>query len=70
MLELTATILSLIGNFLVARKNHFGFYIWILSNVVWIVFDMQHKMFSQMTMFIVYTALNIYGLYHWRKESK
>ena len=69
----TALILSLVGAFLNARKQIIGFYIWTLSNIFWILlnihlyFEGNPEVISQIIMFLIYSLLNFYGIYQWRK---
>jgi len=68
-----ALILSIVGAILNARKKIIGFYIWTLSNVFWIslnvhlYFQGNSEVISQIIMFVIYTILNFYGIYKWKK---
>lgn len=70
MIEFIATVLSVVGNFLVVKKKYLCVLIvYLLSNVVWIVFDIMNKHYSQLSMFAIYSILNVYGIYIWIKEG-
>jgi len=68
-----ALILSIVGAILNARKLIIGFYIWTLSNVFWIALNIHlyiqgnPEVVSQIIMFVIYTILNFYGIYKWKK---
>ena len=68
-----ALILSLVGAFFNARKKIVGFYIWTLSNIFWILLNVHlyiqgnPEVVSQIIMFLIYSILNFYGIYQWKK---
>ena len=71
-----ALALSLYGAYLNARKRISGFYIWIISNAFWmglngyIYFKGNTEILSQIFMFFIYTLLNFYGIYEWKKKEQ
>lgn len=66
-----ALILSLLGQFLVAKKNKAAFPIWIVSNTCWIVVNfMQIPNYQQIVMYVVYCIINAYSWYCWIKDEK
>lgn len=62
--------LSLTGNIFVVKKNVVGQWLWALSNIGWITYDLSIGAWSQATLFGVYFALCIWGIVSWSKESK
>ena len=64
------TFLSLLGAFLNARMDIRGFYIWIISNVGWIIINIYKEIYAGAALFIVYTAISAYGIYSWRIGGK
>ena len=63
-----ATIYSLYGNYLVIKKNKFGFVIWLISNILWILINFIGVLnISQVIMFMIYGILNIYGWIKWKQ---
>ena len=63
-----ATICSLYGNYLVIKKNKFGFVIWLISNILWILINFIGVLnISQVIMFVIYGILNIYGWIKWKQ---
>lgn len=63
-----ATICSLYGNYLVIKKNKFGFVIWLISNILWILINFIGVLnISQVIMFVIYGILNMYGWIKWKQ---
>lgn len=69
-IEWIAVPLSLLGNFLVARKRVEGFMVWILSNILWIYIGITSKLWGMATLFFVYSMINIYAILFWKKKQK
>ena len=65
-----ALLLSLIGAVLNVKKNIFCFHIWILSNVFLITINVIQHSYSEITLWVIYTIINIYGIFEWRKKNK
>ena len=66
-----ALILALTGNILVNFRKKFGFIIWTLSNIVWILVNFLGTMnIPQVIMYTVYMILNIQGFIVWSKKDK
>ena len=66
-----ALILALIGNILVNFRKKFGFIVWTLSNIVWIMVNFLGTMnIPQVIMYVVYMILNIQGFIVWSKKDK
>ncbi len=64
MLLMIASILGIIGAFFVAKRNVFGFYVWIVGNGIWL-YKFNYSWVG--LMFFVYTILSIYSIWEWRK---
>ena len=64
-------VLALSGNLLINYKKKIGFYIWIASDVTWIIVNFLGKPnYPQILMYVVYIAINIDGIIRWTKMSK
>lgn len=62
------TICSLYGNYLVIKKNKFGFVIWLISNILWVLINFIGVLnISQVIMFVIYGILNVYGWIKWKQ---
>jgi nicotinamide mononucleotide transporter len=59
---------SIIGAIYNARAKILGFYIWVVANVAWVVYDLYIGSYSQAALFVVYTIISIIGIIQWRKK--
>lgn len=62
-------VLSLAGNVFVIKKNVIGQWLWAVSNIGWVAFDISIGAYSQATLFGVYLGLCIWGIIAWTKEK-
>lgn len=62
---------SLGGNILIMFKKKSGWLIWILGNILWIVYNFISEFNLPMVlMYLVYIALNVMGFIRWLKQDK
>lgn len=64
------TIASLVGVVLNIKKNHYCFYIWLVTNASWAVIDFYKNIPMQGILFTIYTSLAIYGIYEWKFKDE
>lgn len=62
--------LSLVGNIFVVKKNIIGQWVWAVSNVGWVAFNIYIKSYSQATLFAVYLGICIWGIMAWSNDDK
>lgn len=62
--------LSAVGSILNIFKNKICFVIWTMANIGFIYYDIEQKLYEQLTVWIVFIACNIYGYWKWSKEEK
>jgi len=65
--------IALTGTILNSRRNKFGFFCWIVSNLWMAVTSICAGLIPQGTLFFVYLILAIYGIIKWslmEKEEK
>lgn len=62
--------LSLLGNIFVIRKNVIGQWLWAVSNLGWIAFDIWIGANSQAFLFLIYFLMCVWGIYAWSKDDK
>lgn len=62
--------LSLAGNVFVIKKNVLGQWLWALSNVGWIAFDISIGAYSQAFLFFIYLCMCIWGIVAWSKSTE
>jgi nicotinamide riboside transporter PnuC len=64
-LEWAATILSIIGAILNAFLLKEGFYLWIVSDSMWIGIGIKNKMYGLALTFFVFLLISIIGIIYW-----
>lgn len=69
MIAWIALALSLVGNLLINYKNILGIYVWIISNILWIIVAVNDVDQQKIILFSTYIAFNIHGLIKWSKKS-
>ena len=70
ILSTIALILSLGGNILVNYQKRFGFIIWGVSNIFWILVNFLGNLnVPQVIMYVIYLILNIQGFIIWSKKN-
>jgi len=62
--------LSLLGNVFVIKKNVLGQWLWAISNLGWIAFDIWIGAYSQAFLFMVYFGMCVWGIIAWTKEAQ
>jgi len=72
ILSWTAMLCSFGGNILINLKIVWGFPVWIISNLLWIWFDLRNQNWkitnmnrARILMHLGYSVLNIHGLINW-----
>lgn len=63
-------IMSLLGNIFVIHKNVAGHWLWAVSNVGWISYNLALKAYPPAFLFTVYLGLSIWGIYSWTREDR
>lgn len=67
MLSWVATALGIIGVLFVNYKSIYGYYFWVVGNIIFIYLAVLRKDFSQILLWSVYTLSSIHGIYMWKK---
>lgn len=63
-------MLSLSGNLLINYKKKIGFWIWIASDISWIIVNFLGKPnYPQILMYIIYIIINVDGIIRWSKNK-
>lgn len=62
--------LSLAGNVFVVKKNVIGQWLWAISNVGWVAFNLYIGVYSQAFLFAVYLCICIWAIIAWTKDSQ
>jgi nicotinamide riboside transporter PnuC len=62
-------LLAVIGTFFNARANRVCFYIWMVSNIIFVVLSVQAAQWPQVGLFTYNFATCFLGLRNWKKEA-
>jgi nicotinamide riboside transporter PnuC len=62
--------ISIIGAILNIKKNKWGFILWIIGNIGWIVIDIIYGLYEQIPIWILFTFTSVYGFKKWSDEEK
>lgn len=63
------TACTLLGFFLNARKNIYGFLSWIIGDIGWVLYAILTGTYPHAIQCVVIIMLNVYGWWNWKKEN-
>lgn len=64
------SIISLLGTILNSNMNKYGNFIWIFTNMFWLVYDFSIGAYAQSLLYFIYFLLAIYGFIKWSIKEK
>lgn len=64
------SIISLLGTILNSNMNKYGNFIWIFTNMFWIIYDFSIGAYAQSLLYFIYFLLAIYGFIKWTMKEK
>ena len=64
------TIVAIVGTYLNAKQKRAGFIIWMITNAIFVVFNISIKSYPVATLFGVYFFLALFGWINWGKANK
>ena len=64
-----ATMFSIAGILFNSRKIIWCWPIWLISNILWIIYFAHLKMTPSVVLWIVFSIFNVYGWVQWNKEN-
>lgn len=71
ILSTIATVLSVGGNFLLAKQIKWVFPIWIVANVMWIGIILATSVnLPQLAMYAIYTGTSVWSWLSWNNKEK
>jgi len=62
VIEWSATALSITGALLVSLNLLWGYYVWIVANILWMAFAWKHKHHGLLTLSIFYFIASTIGI--------
>ena len=66
-----ATLIGIGGTIAINYKSRIGMILWLISNAIWIYFDIfVDPNHAQTVMYIVFSVINGHGLYRWTVDKK
>jgi len=64
------TLIAIVGTYLNAKQVRFGFVIWMITNAVFVVYNISLHSYPQSALFTVYFGLAVFGWLNWGKGTK
>lgn len=64
------TAVAIIGTVLNAKQLRFGFILWMITNAIFVVYNLYIKSYPQAALFSVYFGLAVFGWISWGKGEK
>lgn len=61
-----AAIIALTGTILNCKQIRACFYFWLVTNLMWFVWDAMCGLWSRCVLDVVQFALAVYGIYEWK----
>jgi len=62
------TVASIIGVIANIKKKRWCFYVWAVTNSLWMIVDFAHGLYAQAFLFLVYVLLAIWGIIEWKTK--
>lgn len=69
-LQIIAILTGLIGHWFVSNQDVRGYYYWIIGNLATIYLQFKVELYGMVILFVIYTALSIYGIVKWKKIKR
>ena len=69
IISIIAAIFGLLGAVINARGKRFGFYAYIVGNILWIIVGFHYLNFGLVIQFFLFLVIAIYGLITWKKKG-
>jgi nicotinamide riboside transporter PnuC len=64
------TAIAVFGTVLNAKGNIKGFYVWLVSNFCFAIYNYYTHSYAQMVLFMLYCATSVWGIFEWRKNKR
>jgi hypothetical protein len=70
IITIVALIGSVVGAWLVAKRDSFGFVIWLVANSLWFIDAYSRDDYIQMVLWVYYSYTCVVGLQEWEKKDE
>lgn len=64
------TVLAITGTFLNAKGKRISFVFWMVTNMVFVAYNLYIQSYQQAALFSVYLGLALFGWISWGKKQK
>jgi len=61
------SVAALTGVWLNIKKHVGCFYVWSVTNAIWVAADLKHGLHAQAALMAIYFILSLYGISSWRR---
>ena len=61
---------SIAGTILNIKKKFVCFYIWVVANIFWLVFDIRNGIYGRAFLDVVHLGFAFWGIYEWQFKNK
>jgi len=68
LMEWGATAFGIAGAILNSQLNIYGFYLFCVGNILWMLFSWKYKHYGLLMLNMVFFILNIYGIIVWNQK--
>lgn len=68
-LQSVGTASGLVGQYLINKQSVTGFYLFLLSNVACLTFQLMHQFWIFAGLYAVYFCMSLHGIYVWNGNS-
>jgi nicotinamide riboside transporter PnuC len=63
------TALMLLGNGFNIKKKRFGFVLWIMANIIFLICDISSRVYSRALLDVVQTVFCTWGIIEWNRKG-
>lgn len=67
-MEQVIVLFALLGAVLNAHKRIEGFYVWLATDMLAALFLFTQELYYMSTMYLLFSASCVYGIWHWKKD--
>ena len=68
VIEWAAMVLSVVGAVMNAQLSIWGFYVFMLGNILWASFSVKHRHWGLFVTQLIFFVLNVYGIWIWMQH--
>lgn len=69
LLSYMATLIAIIGTIANSLKKRWGFYVWLVSNLFWIFYNLYQNQYAQGLLYVFNAVTCIVGLIKWKDKK-